>query len=122
MAAFAVKLVVDVAAAGICAAAVAPLIAAFDEAITKSASGESLWGALVCRQIEPARWQDRIQHCGIPEIESFLQLFRMLTILTGSAHEQHLAAARGILQLCSLSVDVDRVLSDLRGNQLAQDD
>jgi hypothetical protein len=43
----AVNLAVDVAAAGVTAFCVAPLIAAFDEAITRSASGEmNLWTAL----------------------------------------------------------------------------
>lgn len=42
----AIKLAVDAGSAGLTALAVAPLIAAFDEAITKSASGGSLWGSL----------------------------------------------------------------------------
>ena len=43
--ALAVKLGVDVASAGITALAVAPLLAAFDEAITRSAAGGNLWQA-----------------------------------------------------------------------------
>lgn len=46
MAELAVKLLVDAISAGLTALAVAPLIAAFDEAITRSASGEKLWPAL----------------------------------------------------------------------------
>lgn len=42
----ATKLAVDVGAAAVTAATVAPLIAAFDEAITRSASGGNLWQAL----------------------------------------------------------------------------
>ena len=40
------KLALDATSASITALAVAPLIAAFDEAITRSASGEPLWTAL----------------------------------------------------------------------------
>ena len=43
------KLAIDAGAAAITALAVAPLIAAFDEAITRSAAGENLWAALGCR-------------------------------------------------------------------------
>lgn len=49
MAELAVKLAVDAMAASVTALAVAPLIAAFDEAITRSASGEKLWPALGSR-------------------------------------------------------------------------
>ena len=44
-----IRLGCDVGAAALTAFAVAPLIAAFDEAITRSAAGESLWGSLGVR-------------------------------------------------------------------------
>ena len=46
MAELLIYLMVDVVAASITATLVAPLITAFDEAITRSASGENLWAAL----------------------------------------------------------------------------
>ena len=51
----AIKLAVDAAAAALTALAVAPLIAAFDEAITKAAAGDSLWGALGARLLSVVR-------------------------------------------------------------------